>query len=141
MKPIHSFKTLVWWSETDAAGIMHFSSIFKLCEWAEEDFIKKLTGKTFKEATAHRIIFPRVHASCDFIKPLYAHEEAKVNITSISLGKSSITWIFDVYNESRGYLAAKCKIVTVAVDRFQMKSVEIPKDIRDLLEKAGASNR
>ncbi len=131
--PIYSFRTVMWWSETDAAGIAHFSSIFKLCEWAEESYLKSLLGERFRDATSIDVIFPRVHASCDFERPIYAHDDVRVDIVSVRVGETSVTWEFEVYDESRGWLSARCRIVTVAVRRESMSKVRVPDELRRLL--------
>ena len=131
--PLHSFRTIMWWSETDAAGIAHFSSIFKLCEWAEESYLEKLLGHRFREATSLSVIFPRVHASCDFKRPIYAHDWVRVDIVAVKVGETSVTWEFEVYDESMGWLSARCRIVTVAVDRSTMQKVRVPDELRRIL--------
>ncbi len=42
MPPLFSIRYRVWWSETDAALMMHFSNFFRVCERTEEEFLASL---------------------------------------------------------------------------------------------------
>ncbi len=139
--PLHSLRLPLYWSETDAAGIAHFSSIVKFCEWAEEDLYRRLFPGRFERVGEWGVVFPRVRVECDFKAPIYAHEIVRVDIVSVEVGRSSIAYRFEVWNETRGYLAAACRIVTVSVDRRTMRSVEVPGEVREALERLGAGRR
>jgi len=134
---IYERESRVYWADTDAARIAHFSSIFRFCEATEEEFIVSLTGGW----RPGKVIFPRVHASCDFYTPLRVHDKFKVEIDSIILGRTSITYNFKVYNLNLEKLAAECKLVTVSLDPDSFKPVPIPAKLREILIRAGAKER
>ncbi|MEB2793468.1 MAG: acyl-CoA thioesterase [Caldisphaeraceae archaeon] len=127
----------VYWSETDAAIMMHFSNFFRACERAEEDFFASL-GYTHKENGGKRILMPRVHAECDYKSILRPGDAYRVTITEIQLGKRSIRYFYEIYNETLERLSAICKIVTVFYDETSGKSVELPKELREKLLERGA---
>ena len=137
MGGIYSRESRVYWADTDAARIAHFSSIFRFCEATEEEFIVSLTGG-WKPG---RVIFPRVHASCDFKAPLRVHDRYRVDITDIVLGDTSITWHYKLYNLDLGREAAECRIVTVTLDPDTFQPVPIPGELRRLLLEAGAREK
>lgn len=141
MAVLHSLRFPLYWSETDAARIAHFSSIFKFCEWAEEDFHRRLFPESFHRVLEAPVIFPRVRAECDFYKPIYAHEMVRVDVVEAVIGRKSIAYTFEVYNETRGWLAARCRVVTVAVDPRTMRGVEVPEEVKKRLLEAGARLR
>ncbi len=132
--PIYAWRSRVYWSDTDTARIAHFSSIFRFCEMAEEEFVINTIGP-WKPGS---VMFPRVHAECDFHKPLHVHDLFRVEIVGVFIGGKSITWRFRVYNESRGYESAECTIVTVAVDPETLQAVWVPDEVRRRLIEAGA---
>ncbi|MET1101368.1 MAG: thioesterase family protein [Pyrodictiaceae archaeon] len=135
-RPIYSSTYRVYWSETDAALMMHFSNFFRVCERVEEEFFWTL-GLRFDPHSD--IIFPRVHASCDYRSPLHPGDAYRVDLVEILVGKSSITYRYRFYNESRGgRLAAECTIVAVAYDRRTGRSIEVPGELRKLLLEKGA---
>ncbi len=136
-EPIFSWRSRVYWSDTDTARIAHFSSIFRFCEMAEEEFTISILGPWRPGS----VMFPRVHAECDFQKPLHVHDKFRVDIVGVTIGGKSITWKFLIYNESRGYESAQCSIVTVAVDPETMRAVQVPEEVRRRLKAAGAVER
>ncbi len=136
-RPIYSLEGRVYWSESDAAHIAHFTSFFKYCEKTEEEFLftgLSRLGIDFEGRLD--IIFPRVHAECDYHAPLRVHDRYRVDIVGIEIGRSSIKWRYKIYNTSLGVLSAECRIVTVAFDPATGKPVEIPENIRKAFEEA-----
>src|SRR5690348_3571234 len=57
-------------SETDMAGIVHFSNFFKYMELAEHEFYRSIGYSVMLNQFDPPLGFPRVHASCDYKKPL-----------------------------------------------------------------------
>ena len=129
----------VYWSDTDAAGIAHFTSFLKYCERAEEDLIYSLAGK--RDYRSVGVLLPRVKASCTYHYPLYPGDALRVDIEDITVGGKSITYKFTIHNETRGNLSAECEIVAVAVDPRTMKSTELPKEFKQLLASIGAREK
>lgn len=136
---IYSYRARVYWSDADPARIAHFTSIMRLCERAEEEFIVGELG--FRPSDVQGVIFPRVRAECDFSSPLFVYDVARVDITGIVIGRSSIRYEYTVYNESRDRLAARCSITVVAYDASRGSSVEVPEALRRALMEAGARLR
>ncbi len=135
---IYSFRSRVFWSDTDAARIAHFSSFFRFCEMAEESMFHDLLGWRWRPGS---FMMPRVKAECGYYAPLYVHDDFRVDVVDIVIGNSSITYRYEVVNETRGYKAAECSIVTVAVDPERMRSIPIPGEVREALLRIGARER
>ena len=128
--PLHVYKGRVYWSDTDAAQIAHFTSILRYCERAEEEMIvSKLGG--WRPGT---LVFPRVRVECEFKAPLYPHDYFRVEIVEARVGGKSITYRFNVYNESRNWLSAEGSITVVAFDPKAGRAVEVPGELRRILE-------
>lgn len=66
------FKTtrLVEFHETDMAGIVHFTQFFRYMEVVEHAFLRSLGHSVVMPGMEPPIGFPRVHASCDYRRPL-----------------------------------------------------------------------
>jgi acyl-CoA thioester hydrolase len=118
--------------ETDMAGIMHFSNFFRIMEEVEHDFFSSLGLGSYlvnkKDATG----WPKVHASCDYAKPIKFQETIKVHLIIERIGKSSITYKYNFYNDN-GECIARGKIITVhskkdlSLDTFS--SCKIPDEV------------
>ena len=57
-------------SETDAAGIVHFSNFFRYMESVEHAFFRSLGHSVMWHHHQPPLGFPRVHAECDYQSPL-----------------------------------------------------------------------
>jgi len=140
--PVFSARYRVHWSETDAAGIVHFSNFFRYCERAEEDFLYSLgvcecVGREGRPVIA----FPRVHSECSYEAPLRPGDVFRVDIDEVVIGNKSITYRFTIVNESLGRKSAVCRIVAVAYDLREGRSIPVPEELRRRLLEAGAVER
>ena len=140
MSPLYSKRYRVYWSETDAALMMHFSNFFRVCERTEEEFLASL-GVTQRGSPGSRILMPRVHAECDYENPLRPGVVYRVDIIDVVIGRSSLQYLYEFYDESSNKLSARCKIVAVFYDEAEGKAKEIPKELREKLLAAGARLR
>ncbi len=96
--------------ETDAAGIVHFSNYFRYAEEAETAALASLG--IFSADTLHHYAFPRVKASAHYNNPLHFGEAYEVLASLERLGKSSLTWRFEVVNEQHS-----CAVLEVTTAR------------------------
>lgn len=60
----------VEFSETDMAGIVHFSNFFRYMETVEHAFYRSLGFSAILRHSDPMMGLPRVHASCDYRKPI-----------------------------------------------------------------------
>jgi YbgC/YbaW family acyl-CoA thioester hydrolase len=70
----------VEFSETDMAGIVHFSNFFRYMETAEHGFYRSLGHSVMLSQFDPPLGFPRVHASCDYKKPLRFEDEFEIHL-------------------------------------------------------------
>jgi YbgC/YbaW family acyl-CoA thioester hydrolase len=126
--------------DTDLVGIVHFSNFFRYMEAAEVDFLHSL-GLSVKMTWQDRPIgFPRVAASCDYLKPAKFEDVLDIAVTVKNLGRKSVTYGFDFSRGgeavARGQITAVC--VEVFADR-SFASLEIPESIRRALAAQSAN--
>jgi acyl-CoA thioester hydrolase len=70
----------VEFSDTDMAGIMHFSNFFRFMETAEHAFLRSLGFSVVLSKTAPGLCLPRVHASCDYKAPLHFEDQVEIHL-------------------------------------------------------------
>ena len=142
--PAHRYvhRDLVQFSDTDMAGIVHFSNFFRFMERAEHAFFRSLglsvVEKEDPSMEGNPVGWPRVHASCDFLAPLFFEDEVEVELLVEELRTRSIRYLFRV-RKLDGTLCGEGKIAAVCVQRDPkkgMKAVEIPSRIRGRVEAA-----
>jgi acyl-CoA thioester hydrolase len=116
--------------ETDAAGIYHWTTVFRLVEEAEAALHTALgiVDRTFGA-------MPRVGVAVDFRRPLRFNDPVEVLLEVERVGKASITYQMRV-NGPDG-LAAEGRLKICHVDRETGRPLPWTRDIRDCLESAG----
>lgn len=128
----------VEFSETDAAGIMHFSNFFKFMESAEHAFFRSLGHSVTLPEAGGRMGLPRVHASCDYFRPLRFEEEVEVRLLVEKISQRALTYSFRLFKlggpapeeAARGRLTVVC---TRKLKNGTMKATNLPAVLRKKL--------
>ena len=131
----------VEFSETDMAGIMHYSNFFRFMETAEHGFYRSLGFSVVLSEHNPPLGFPRVHAECDFKRPLRFEQLVEVHLLVQQKKSKSITYSFRFRNVSvspteeaaRGLVTIVC--VALNPDG-KMSAVPIPREIADKIDVA-----
>jgi YbgC/YbaW family acyl-CoA thioester hydrolase len=136
-----SIKRRVEFSETDAAGIMHFSNFFKFMESAEHAFFRSLGHSVILPEYQGRLSLPRVHAACDFTRPLRFEDEVEVRLLVEKKTSRSLTYRFRLFNISgpAPEEAARGRFTVVCTRKSKngtLKATHLPKKISNKIEPA-----
>ena len=131
----------VEFSDTDMAGIMHFSNFFRFMEAAEHAFFRSL-GLSIHTTEPEPLGWPRVHADCDFRHPLRFEDSVEVRLLVREKREKSIVYsfIFRRLNQQpeievgRGSLAVACVKRDHATGK--LTGVPIPRAIADKIDVA-----
>jgi acyl-CoA thioester hydrolase len=128
----------VEFSETDAAGIVHFSNFFRYMESAEHAFFRSL-GTSIHSADA-LVGWPRVHASCDYLYPLRFEDTVEIRLLVREVRPRSI--VYDIRfrklnGEEREVAHGTLKVASVTRDAGgRLRSVGLPAAIAAAVEAA-----
>ena len=98
----------VSFSDTDLAGIVHFSRSLTYVEDAEHAWLETLGHNLEGE-----LAWPRVHVNCDYLKPLRFRDQVDVFIPSVEVGASSLSYCFELRVD--GEIAAKGSMTLVRI--------------------------
>jgi len=133
----------VEFSETDMAGIVHYSNFFRYMEAAEHAFFRSLGFSVVTKQVDPPVGWPRVHASCDFKQPLKFEDEVEVHMLVTEKKSKSLSYEFRFrrLNAAPHPEIARGKLTVVCVTRDahgQMSATTIPKAIADQIEVAPA---
>jgi acyl-CoA thioester hydrolase len=128
-------KRLVEFGDTDMAGIVHFAKFFHYMEAAEHALLRSLGFSVSMEWEGTPIGLPRVAASCDYIKPARFEDELEVCVLVRRLGRSSITYGFDVLRGAETIAHGQITVVCcVTAPGRKMEAIDIPAPLRAKLE-------
>ncbi len=124
--------------DTDMAGIVHFSNFFRYMEEAEVRFLRARGLSVRLVSEGGPVGFPRVAASCEYLRPARFEEVLDVQVTIKNLGRKSVTYTFHFSRAgepiARGEMTSVCCRVH---EGHRLESIEIPDDIRRRLASGG----
>jgi YbgC/YbaW family acyl-CoA thioester hydrolase len=126
-------------SETDMAGIVHFSNFFRYMEIAEHGFYRALGYSVVMHQFDPPLGFPRVHAECDYRKPLRFEDLLEIHLLVKEKKPRVLTYVFKFRNITaepveiaRGLLTVVC----VSHTPGKMEAVSIPVELASQIETA-----
>jgi len=119
--PEVTIERTVEWYDTDAAGHQHHSVILRWAEAAEAELLRQhgvawLFGRT-----------PRVRHEVDYRSRLWFGEVCKTRFWVESLGRTSLTFAFEVHGQNG--LAANGSVIVVHAEPDQDKATPWPDDV------------
>ena len=148
----HRYRHRVTFSETDAAGVMHFASYFRLMEDAEHDLYRTIGTSAMHRTENEEIGPPRVQVECEYRAPLFFEDVVEILVRVMEIGERKIRYSFDFYRvgnaesstdegdaeapEARPSLAQGSMTVVFAARNPEtgFRSCPIPEPIRGALE-------
>ncbi|MEW6303974.1 MAG: thioesterase family protein [Verrucomicrobiota bacterium] len=134
----------VEFSETDMAGIVHYSNFFRYMETAEHAFYRSLGFSVVTKGFESPLGWPRVHAECDYKKPLRFEDEVEIQLLVEEKKSRSIKFCFRFWKLNGGREeVARGNLVVVCVTHNTdgtMAAIPIPKEIADRIEVAPAES-
>lgn len=137
----------VEFSETDMAGIMHYSNFFRFMETVEHAFFRSfgfsIAPHRFAEGQP-KVGWPRVHASCDYHKPLRFEDVVEIHLLVAEKKSKAITYQIRFRKQVDGIAEevarGRLTVVCVGLDATTgaMKATNIPPEIASKIEVAPA---
>ena len=137
------YRRRVVFSETDMAGIAHFSNFFRWMEEAEHAFYRSVGLSVHAAAEGEgggmRTGWPRVKATAEYRLPLRFEEEFEIELLVAEMRSKAIRYELKFWKNPDGgaerKLAARGELVVVAVecagDGKEMHAVAIPNVFRE----------
>lgn len=141
----YEFKAVrrVEFSETDMAGIVHYSNFFRYMETAEHGFFRSLGHSVVMDHFEPPVGWPRVMAQCEYRQPLRFEDEIEIHLLVSDKKSKSLSYLFKFrklngpapQEIARGSLTVVC--VTKQSDG-KMAAAHIPKEFADQIDIAPA---
>ena len=127
-------------SDTDMAGIAHFSRFFVFMETAEHEFLRSLGTSVATEWEGNRIGWPRLSTSCEYLNPVKFEDVLDIHLTVLRKGRKSMTYQFifmkgDV-EIACGQMKTACCICNPGEE---LRAIPIPDFIADQISEAPSS--
>ncbi|MCG9127131.1 acyl-CoA thioesterase [Candidatus Poribacteria bacterium] len=125
-----STKRKIEFSDTDMAGIVHFTRFFVFMESVEHEFLRSLGTSVSTTIDGNEIGWPRLTASCEYLSPLRFEDEVDIRLSIKKIGTKSITYLFqftlDGRDVARGEVTTVCCITNPGQ---KLRPISIPEII------------
>ncbi|MDH3404323.1 MAG: acyl-CoA thioesterase [Acidobacteriota bacterium] len=134
--PVSELRTRrrIEFADTDLAGLVHFARFFVFMETAEHELLRSLGHEVHRRWQGHRIGWPRVAATCDYLSPARFPEVLDIRVRVARKGTTSMTYRFDFEHEGRRVAVGTLTAVCCRLDGADPpRAIPIPADIADRL--------
>lgn len=136
----HDFIQLhrVEFSDTDAAGLAHFTAFFRWMEITEHAFYRSLGGAAYHRSQEGEYGVPRVSVSCDFVRPVHFEDELSVHLRVVAKSPRMLEYEFDFRTHPGGEDIARGAMTVVSAFRgagsAAFKATPLPDNLSDAIE-------
>ena len=96
----HTSTRKIEFSETDMAGLVHFSNFFRYMETAERDFFQEVGLDLISSKPGELVGWPRVRAECKFSAPLRFGDTIDIHLAVKAVKDRSIDYQFRIYRRN-----------------------------------------
>ena len=120
----------VQFSETDMAGIIHYSSYFQFMEETEHEFMRSLGLSIHLQENGITYGFPRLSTRCEYSRPLRFEDLVDVHLRVTHIGETSLTYQFFFSLDGEEVARGEVSIACVFRDETgKMKSSKLPEPL------------
>jgi len=134
MQNIFRYPYVIGLFDTDAAGIIFYANLFRICQQSYEAFLVEIGFGLPLLFERRTMGMPIVHAKADFAHPLTVGMRVVVSCHVEEIGESSYRMSYEIAREN-GEQMASATTVQVCVDPKTRKSMPLPEDFRKALGK------
>lgn len=132
----HTSTRRIEFSETDMAGLVHFSNFFRYLETAERDFFEAIGVDLINTSNGELLGWPRARAECKFAAPLRFGDTIDIHLAVKAVKERSIDYQFRIVRnnpDGSRTQAAKAHMTTILsklTEQGELQSLEIPAYVR-----------
>jgi acyl-CoA thioester hydrolase len=118
----HVERLRVAWADTDAGGRIHFTAALRYAELAETSLRRRIG------LLADWGDYPRRHVEAEYLTVLRFEDEVGVRIRPERVGRTSITWTWEI--ERAGHVCVRGRHTVVHVDGSG-KAAPLPPELKE----------
>ena len=122
------YKFRVTWENTDTAGYMHNSVVFRYFDRGELEWFRSL-GIHWQEFSDRG--FPRIHVEADFIRPLYFDDECILETIVTRIRPVKVELTHRIMKDNKTAIVGK--VVFCCISMKDRKPKPIPKKMIEIL--------
>ena len=130
------YRRVVQFSDTDCAGIVHFSRFLCFVEEAEHAFLRSLGLSVHNSDGEGTVGFPRLSARIEYRSPASFEDEITVHIWVLRKGSKSLTYQFRILREETLLALGETVCVACRFGQTPIQACELPARFVQALEEA-----
>ena len=141
----HTSTRRIEFSETDMAGLVHFSNFFKYMETAERDFFEALGIDLIHTKPGELVGWPRARAECKFTAPIRFGDTIDIHLAVKGVKDRAIDYQFRIFRRNEDGTrtqAGKGQMTTVLAqlsESGKLQSIPLPEHVRERITEAPES--
>lgn len=122
-----TYRYTVRLSDTDAAGVVYFANLLKMCHEAYEEALAVVGINLRKFVSNSSTAIPLVHASVDFFSPIFCGDQLLINLKTQQLNETEFVISYQVFaNSSLDKPLAKAKTRHVCINPSTRTRTQLP---------------
>ena len=125
----------VEFADTDMAGLVHFTTYYRMMESVEHEFLRSLGTSVLKRDDDGRTVsWPRLAAEGEFHSPAFFENELEISVRVASLGRSSLVLKYEFLRGDDRIANGRMKTVCCEVTEGEsLRAIEIPVELKSQL--------
>ncbi len=96
----HTSERRIEFSETDMAGLVHFSNFFRYMETAERDFFEAIGLDLINSEPGSVVGWPRARAECKFSAPLRFGDTIQIHLAVKAVKDRALEYQFRIFRKN-----------------------------------------
>jgi len=125
----------VEFADTDMAGLVHFTTYYRMMESVEHEFLRSLgTSVLNRDDDGRTVSWPRLAAECEFHAPAFFEDELEILVRVASLGRSSLVLKYEFRRGDDRIASGRMKTVCCEIQEGEsLLAIEIPVELKSQL--------
>ncbi|AFZ14680.1 1,4-dihydroxy-2-naphthoyl-CoA hydrolase [Crinalium epipsammum PCC 9333] len=128
-----TYTRTIYFQDTDAAGVVYFANVLAICHEAYEESLAASSINLKLFFSNQDVAIPIVHASIDFIKPLFCGDKILIHLSPKYLTEHSFEIAYNIILAQTEKLVATAITKHVCIDKMSRSRKEIPGEIKQWL--------
>ena len=135
------YNRTIHFCDTDAAGVVYFANVLSICHEAYEASLTAVEIDLKSFFNKGSIAVPIVHASIDFLSPMFCGEVYQVHLTPQQTGESKFEIEYVIYaKEQPDRICGRAKTIHVCIETATRSRTDLSAELVQWLHQFAESN-
>jgi len=127
-----SWRTRVYWEDTDGGGVVYYANYLKFMERARTEWLRSLGHSQMELAEAHGFVFAVAEVKVNYRRPARLDDELLVSCVPVPEGRASMRFKQTV-TRADGAVMAEGEVRVACVDAKTFRPRPLPDFVRPVI--------